>query len=218
MEYVLKRKDQSRLYSLPILGILRRSTFSNEPCVAQASLDQRRQDSTPGSFTNTKHSLFLKSDDTVDWKGGWDDLVHCYMKSDDTVDWKGGWDDLVHCYLESDDTVDWKGGWDDLVHCYLESDDTVDWKGGWDHLVHCYLESDDTVDWKGGWDDLVHCYNPLCISVFRCGVDTSVEDSQGRTAEDLLVSQDSRTGRQDMLHWYSKFKPGELSCGRGEDC
>ena len=48
----------------------------------------------------------------------------------------------------------------------------------------------------------------------RCGVDTSVEDSMGRTAEDLLVGLGSTDRRPDMLHWYRKFKPG-VQCFEG---
>ena len=75
-------------------------------------------------------------------------------------------------------------------------------------ILFCVFDSRCAIDRNFSVSVLRQPLKPCLFSGSRCGVDTSVEDSQGRTAEDLLVGLGSTDRRPDMLHWYRKFKPG----------
>ncbi|XP_041369600.1 uncharacterized protein LOC121383575 [Gigantopelta aegis] len=47
----------------------------------------------------------------------------------------------------------------------------------------------------------------LMVAMLRCGADTEVKNKDGKTAEDILLTE-KPSGWQEMLHWYRKFKPG----------
>ncbi|XP_041367616.1 uncharacterized protein LOC121382159 isoform X2 [Gigantopelta aegis] len=47
----------------------------------------------------------------------------------------------------------------------------------------------------------------ILIALMRCGVDTSIRNNAGLTAEEVLLTERPE-GWQETLHWYNKFKPG----------
>ena len=50
----------------------------------------------------------------------------------------------------------------------------------------------------------------MFIVCFRCGADTRILNNDGKSAEDVLLTEKPE-GWEEMSHWYKKFKPGQSS-------
>ncbi|XP_035829763.1 uncharacterized protein LOC101849275 [Aplysia californica] len=87
------------------------------------------------------------------------------------------------------------------------------------YMLACRDVNVDAQDYNG--DTALHCavrtrgaYR-IMVALIRCGTDTSITNSTGMTAEDILL-QEKPVGHEEMLHWYCKFKPG-LWCALREE-
>lgn len=47
----------------------------------------------------------------------------------------------------------------------------------------------------------------IMMALIRCGADTRIVNNDGKTAEDILITEKPE-GWEEMYHWYKKFKPG----------
>ncbi|XP_062571871.1 uncharacterized protein LOC134233834 [Saccostrea cucullata] len=47
----------------------------------------------------------------------------------------------------------------------------------------------------------------IMMALIRCGADTRILNNDGKTAEDVLLTEKPE-GWEEMYHWYKKFKPG----------